>query len=101
MEQKPVPARPTSITVDKATAQVRVAWEDGHESAFSFEQLRAACPCAECKAYRSQDVPLSRAALVSIGLESAELVGNYAIQFVWDDGHRFGIYPWEYLRQLG
>jgi DUF971 family protein len=101
MAQKPVLPRPTSVTVDKDSAQVRVMWKDGHESVFSFEQLRAACPCAECQAYRSQANPLSRAALVSIGLESADLVGNYAIQFTWDDGHRFGIFPWEFLRQLG
>jgi DUF971 family protein len=101
MEQKLTLPHPTGVTVDKTSAQVRVAWEDGHESVFSFEQLRAACPCAECQAYRSQEASLSRAALVSVGLESVELVGNYAIQFTWDDGHRFGIYPWEYLRQLG
>jgi DUF971 family protein len=101
MQQPPVPLRPTSITVDKDSAQVRLAWSDGHQSAYSFEQLRAACPCAECQAYRSESDPLGRAVVVSIGLESANLVGNYAIQFSWVDGHRFGIYAWEYLRALG
>lgn len=27
-------------------------------------------------------------------------VGNYAIQPVWSDGHSYGIFSWEYLRQL-
>ena len=33
-------------------------------------------------------------------VENVSLVGNYAIQFFWDDGHHTGIYTWEYLRQL-
>ena len=101
MAQKPILPRPTGVTVEKDRAQLQVMWADGRESVYSFEQLRAACPCAECQAHRSQTDPLSRATLVSIGLGSVELVGNYAIQLIWDDGHRFGIYSWEYLRQLG
>ncbi|MBZ0307403.1 MAG: DUF971 domain-containing protein, partial [Anaerolineae bacterium] len=27
-------------------------------------------------------------------------VGNYALQFTWDDGHHTGIYTWEYLLRL-
>jgi DUF971 family protein len=27
-------------------------------------------------------------------------VGNYALQFVWSDGHETGIYTFEYLRKL-
>jgi DUF971 family protein len=80
---------------------VRVDWNNGSTSVFTFEQLRAACPCAECRALQEKNDPLRRALMVSTGLESAQLVGNYAIQFIWDDGHRFGIYTWEYLSSLG
>jgi DUF971 family protein len=27
-------------------------------------------------------------------------VGGYAIQFNWADGHSYGIYNWDYLRDL-
>ena len=33
-------------------------------------------------------------------IEDAELVGNYAIRFVFSDGHKAGIYTWGYLRKL-
>lgn len=33
-------------------------------------------------------------------LESAEMVGNYALKFVWGDGHGEGLYVWEHLRSL-
>ena len=100
MQLQPGLLRPTNITVDKKNAELRLEWDDGHQSAYSFEQLRAACPCAECRAHRSGADPLSHAAVISLGMDSANLVGNYAIQFTWDDGHHFGIYTWEYLRAL-
>lgn len=33
-------------------------------------------------------------------VERVEIVGNYALQFVWDDGHNSGIYTWDYLYRL-
>ena len=33
-------------------------------------------------------------------LQSAEMVGNYALKFVWGDGHGEGLYVWEHLRSL-
>jgi DUF971 family protein len=31
---------------------------------------------------------------------SANLVGNYAMQIEWSDGHGSGIYSFEYLREI-
>lgn len=36
----------------------------------------------------------------SAELKSIEAVGNYALQPVWSDGHSYGIFSWEYLREL-
>ena len=33
-------------------------------------------------------------------VEQLELVGNYALQFFWNDGHHAGIYTWDYLYRL-
>jgi DUF971 family protein len=33
-------------------------------------------------------------------LVGADLVGNYALQPIWADGHKFGIYTWDFLRGL-
>lgn len=35
-----------------------------------------------------------------VTVESAELVGNYAVRFVWRDGHDTGIYEFRALRDL-
>ncbi len=101
MDKDQASSRPTNITVDKSKKQLRIGWNDGQDSIYPFEQLRAACPCAECKAYKADANPLRQALVVSTGLDSAQIVGNYAIQLIWDDGHRFGIFTWDYLRSLG
>lgn len=33
-------------------------------------------------------------------MTTLEMIGNYAIQPTWDDGHHTGIYTWDYLRHL-
>lgn len=33
-------------------------------------------------------------------VEKVEIVGNYALQFYWSDGHHTGIYTWDYLYRL-
>jgi DUF971 family protein len=44
------------------------------------------------------EVPLRQGQ--SAELERMETVGNYALQPVWKDGHNYGIYSWEYLREM-
>ena len=36
----------------------------------------------------------------STELDRLEQVGNYAMQLYWKDGHSYGIYSWQYLREL-
>ena len=33
-------------------------------------------------------------------LQKADLVGRYALQMYWSDGHSTGIYTFDYLRDL-
>ena len=33
-------------------------------------------------------------------LKNLEAVGAYAITIEWEDGHHYGIYNWNYLREL-
>lgn len=80
-------------------------WEDGFEATISVEELRKACPCAECTGEKIGDVIYSIPKPVKfeprvydlIGLET---VGNYAISAKWGNGHDTGIYPWELFRSV-
>jgi DUF971 family protein len=90
---------------------LEIDWQDGHKSAWSFPWLRAACPCATCVGERKADkrapgVPSPKPAQLLPMYEppakpaSAKAVGRYAIQFDWEDGHKSGLYSWEYLRRV-
>lgn len=99
--------RPENIDVDRAAGELRITWPGGVVCAYPISNLREACPCAECRgghdrmgrAYDPEHI-LALIPTRSYGLEQVELVGNYALQFFWDDGHHAGIYTWEYLYRL-
>lgn len=94
--------RPRSLTVEREAGALDVIWEDDHPSRYSLAWLRQVCPCASCREERrsaGQDpLRLSTGPPPSGVVVSAELVGNYAIRFTWQDGHDSGIYTFAALR---
>jgi len=97
---------PTRVTVTKETQQLSIAWADGHVSTFPLDGLRRACPCAGCQGGHENmgRLPDPEIFLVPALMRWNDLklipVGNYALRFVWDDGHDAGIYSWERLRLM-
>jgi DUF971 family protein len=81
--------------------QTDIAWNDGHFSSYSSWYLRENCPCAACIEEFTGVRKVIRGSIPS-GLErvSLDLVGNYALNFGWSDGHDTGIYTFDYLRNL-
>ena len=85
--------------------ELAIRWADGSETFIPLEQLRRACPCAGCKGetdvmgnvYKGPERSLTPQAF---RLVSVQLVGGYAIQPVWGDGHSTGLYSFDYLRRL-
>lgn len=92
--------RPLDIAIERATGSLRVNWADGHTSTFALRWLRANCPCATCRedVRVASDDPLALRPMPSSEVESAELVGNYALRLQWKDGHNAGIYTFSSLR---
>jgi DUF971 family protein len=86
--------------------ELAIRWDDGGETFIALERLRRACPCAACKGetdvmgnlYKGPERSLTPPAF---RLVSVQLVGGYAIQPVWGDGHSTGLYSFEYLQRLG
>jgi DUF971 family protein len=102
--------RPTDITLKKAEKVLQITWNINQEvSVYPLPQLREACPCVECRgghakmgaAHDPKDlltIPLIPAR--SYGVKNMNIVGNYALQPIWDDNHSTGMYTWEYLYKL-
>jgi prepilin-type processing-associated H-X9-DG protein len=97
--------RPQDISIDRAAGTVTITWADGHVSAYALAWLRANCPCAVCTedpwaaAQNPDALSLSASPPPSTEIVGAELVGGYAIRFVWADGHDSGIYTFAALRR--
>lgn len=83
--------------------ELAVEWDDGHKGRHMLTSLRKYCPCAACKADAEDENRTSLLPVLTPGqyeLEGVEVVGNYALQLIWRDGHRTGIYTYDYLRQI-
>jgi DUF971 family protein len=80
-----------------------VAWEDGHRSIYAAEQLRWACPCAECRGEAGAPGRLSRVKSLApeeLRIQDVSLVGQYALQIAFQSGHATGLYTFSLLRRL-
>ena len=84
--------------------ELAIQWNDGKESYLNLEFLRRACPCAACGGepdvlgnVSRPNVTYSRESFV---LKKFDMVGGYALQLHWADGHNTGIYSFQYLRRL-
>lgn len=86
--------------------ELAIKWDDAGESFVPLERLRRGCPCAGCQG--EVDVlgnlhigPAKQLAPEAFRLVRVSIVGGYAIQPAWGDGHSSGIYPFDYLRKIG
>ena len=84
--------------------ELAIQWNDGAESYLDLEFLRRACPCAACGGEPDVLGNISRPLVSynekSFQLAGFQLVGGYALQALWADGHNSGIYSFTYLRRL-
>ncbi len=96
--------KPIDLTVDKKDSELRIVWNDGVRSIYSFDYLALMCPCANCKEkrYESHKNPLNVLSGPSgpAQLQSADMVGRYAINFSWSGGCASGIYSFDYLDEI-
>jgi DUF971 family protein len=92
---------PEEIGPSEDGRRLRILWEDGQLSELEPRLLRLLCPCAGCVDERSGSRMLTPGMIPEdVSPLAIHPVGRYALQFVWSDGHRTGIYPFEYLRRI-
>jgi ATP-binding protein involved in chromosome partitioning len=80
-------------------ATIELVWEDEHRTIYDSRDLRLRCRCAMC-IEEMTGVPLLDPAKVPADVVATgmELVGQYAVQIRWSDGHTTGIYNFRDLR---
>lgn len=91
--------RPTDLW-QVAGDRLGVRWGDGAITIHGTYDLRRACPCARCvDEWTRQELPSLDAIPKDVHPVTIKSVGRYAIQPVWSDGHRSGIFAWRDLKQ--
>tara|TARA_B100000700_G_scaffold320061_1_gene416595 strand:- start:1009 stop:1353 length:345 start_codon:yes stop_codon:yes gene_type:complete len=89
------------IQVDMTAIGVKISWDNGQNCTYPYRYLRLQCACAAC-IEEMTGRPILNVAQVPEDIIAADylMVGKYAIQFLWTDGHDSGIYPYEMLLNL-
>jgi DUF971 family protein len=84
--------------------EVAILWEDGSENYYPMEYLREQSPSADNKGEvdifgrrYGGDGPKNFPGVTVTGWH---LVGGYAVQFQFSDGHHTGLYSFDYLKKL-
>ncbi len=91
--------RCTEIRVGAADRALRVRFSDGAQFVLPHEMLRVYSPSAEVRGHDGNwNIPPRRR---GVTINSVEMVGNYAVRIVFDDGHDSGLYSFELLYILG
>jgi DUF971 family protein len=100
--------RPVDLHIDRKEG-LKIKWADGTSCQYPLAYLRKRCPCATCRDAREKPAATQSGLSLTIlptGIDratvfaDAHLVGNYAIQITWGDGHSTGIYDFRYLRAI-
>lgn len=94
--------QPTRI--ERGSTSLEIQWKDSHHSELFYRLLREKCPCARCQATRVGKDPFhilpSGDFFENLRLLDIQRVGRYAVRLIWNDGHRTGIYTFQFLREL-
>ena len=86
-------------------SEIAIVWSDGSESYLPMEKLRAWSPSAENMG--EQDLLGRRIGghegpreFPGVTVTGWRIIGGYAVQFDFSDGHNTGLYVFDYLRKL-
>ncbi|MCC5853964.1 MAG: DUF971 domain-containing protein [Alkalimonas sp.] len=87
----------TKLHYRKRSKQLELHFADGSTASLSAEFLRVHSPSAEV---RGHGKPVLVQGKAQVGIHQLEPSGHYGVCIHFDDGHRSGIYHFDYLHQL-
>ncbi len=90
------------IDADRGAGTLRLEWADGHQTMYGAVTLRWLCPCAYCRGEAGLPGWLDSNPTLApdqTRLVGVVLVGNYALQPTWGDGHDSGFHSFALLRE--
>jgi DUF971 family protein len=94
--------KPSPTRIEKhSPTDILLGWNDGAQYTLAFTELRFACPCAHCIDEHTGEQILQRTDVsADVHPTAVAIVGRYAAQIRWSDGHETGIYHFDRLHDL-
>lgn len=87
--------------VEESDQRLFIKWSDTSENVFDAAYLRKACPCAGCiNEWTGEKILKPEQVSEDLSFLKMSLVGRYALNFQFSDGHETGIYSFQYLKDL-
>lgn len=87
--------------IEENDSEVSIKWSDDAETRYSASMLRRSCPCAGCINEWTGEKMLDDAKVPEdISFSHISIVGRYALNFHFSDGHDTGIFSFALLRKL-
>lgn len=87
--------------IEESDSAISIRWSDERETEYRAAELRRSCPCAGCINEWTGEKMLDAASISDdISFKHISIVGRYALNFHFSDGHDTGIFSFAYLRQL-
>ncbi len=91
---------PSQIT-EENDSEISIVWSDGAKTVYQATQLRRACPCAGCvNEWTGEKILDDKKITDDLVFKNVAIVGRYALNFNFSDGHDTGIYTFQFLRNL-
>ncbi|MBV9241965.1 MAG: DUF971 domain-containing protein [Acidobacteria bacterium] len=87
--------------IEESDSELSIKWSDDTETRYHAANLRRVCPCAGCVNEWTGEKMLDASSIPDdVTIDSTSIVGRYALNFHFSDGHDTGIYSFKYLREL-
>jgi len=87
--------------IEESDSELSINWSDEAETKYNAADLRRACPCAGCiNEWTGEKMLKAENIGDDLSFSSISIVGRYALNFHFSDGHDTGIFSFDYLRKL-
>lgn len=87
--------------IEETDSEISIEWSDEKETSYNAAELRRACPCAACvNEWTGEKILEPGSVAEDINFSHISIVGRYALNFHFSDGHDTGIFSFNFLREL-
>lgn len=87
--------------IEESDSELSIRWSDETETQYLASVLRRNCPCAGCvNEWTGEKILKTENVADDLSFASISIVGRYALNFHFSDGHETGIYSFQFLKGL-